>query len=663
MIRSSQQLAIMRICIAVFLAAVCVTCASCSHETKGQPLAVKGMLDARGWDYSTGGSLSLDGEWTFAWQQYLMDRDFDILLSPQYFVQPASSWMDFKPDGVHALPRYGYASYRLRLIVDQAAGPFAIVVPVCPSACRLFCNDSLLLSAGIPGASKDSTVPGYRKRVLQLPSNRDTLSIILHIANFHYRIGGLRPIAFGRLDDMMQGYRSTFANELLFAGGLFFLFIVFLTLYLYRRVERLALLFSALLGIHAMRVLTTDFRAILDLWPSLSWNWMVCLEVASAEAAVILLPLYLYIFYSGRYSRYVLWAFVAFGSAILLVDFVTSPAVFSMFVPLGSVVVLCSIIYSWWVSIRSLGKGVDGAVLMFVGVTASVVIVALYEYDIFIVDGRMHFGIPDTVLSIPMMAAQVIILSRRFSRAITRVENISRELEIEVKARTRELNEEKEKSDALLLNVLPVPIADRLRRGEAPIADHFEEASVMFIDIVDFTYMTTESRPEDVVKLLNNTFTQFDKVTARHGLEKIKTIGDCYMVASGIPVPRTDHASAIAAMALDVMSKMRGYVTADGRPIRFRIGLDCGPTIAGVIGEQKFIYDLWGDMVNTASRMETTGVIDGIQCTERFKNTLERYTAGHPELHRYRFELRGEIEVKGKGLMRTWILKQLSQDN
>ena len=234
------------------------------------------------------------------------------------------------------------------------------------------------------------------------------------------------------------------------------------------------------------------------------------------------------------------------------------------------------------------------------------------------------------------------------------------ELEIQVIDRTKDLLNEKEKteqlynkSEQLLLNVLPEPIAIRLKDGEKPIADHFEEASVIFIDIADFTQLSSRSTPEEIVNMLNDIFSTFEKITVKYGLEKIKTIGDCFMAASGIPVPREDYAQATALMALEAMNSMKDYKTFDGNDILFRIGLDCGPTVAGVIGEQKFIYDLWGDMVNTASRMESSGIIGKIQCTERFKEKLQSTDI----YSMFRFNERGEIEIKGKGLMKTYLLE------
>ncbi|MBM2813697.1 MAG: adenylate cyclase [Ignavibacteria bacterium] len=211
-----------------------------------------------------------------------------------------------------------------------------------------------------------------------------------------------------------------------------------------------------------------------------------------------------------------------------------------------------------------------------------------------------------------------------------------------------------------------------MKEGETTIADHFEEASVIFIDIADFTKLSDKSTPQKMVKMLNDIFSIFDKISAKYGLEKIKTIGDCYMAAAGIPVPRKDHARAVAQMALEAMETMKDYkvklsesseLSESSQRIQFRIGLDCGPIVAGVIGEQKFIYDLWGDMVNTASRMETHGVIGKIQCTGRFRDAITNYQlliTNEEETNtsdgQFLFEERGEIEIKGKGMMRTWFL-------
>jgi adenylate cyclase len=201
---------------------------------------------------------------------------------------------------------------------------------------------------------------------------------------------------------------------------------------------------------------------------------------------------------------------------------------------------------------------------------------------------------------------------------------------------------EHERSERLLLNVLPMAIAQRLKDGEAVIADRVPDAGVLFADIARFTPLSETMSPEDLVRLLDGVFTAFDELAGRHHLEKIKTIGDAYMVASGLLEPRPSHAEDLAHMALSMQRVMEGHPM-----LELRIGLDVGPVVAGVIGRTKFIYDLWGDTVNTASRMESHGVPGAIQVTERARDRLAE---------RFVLEARGTIDVKGKGLVRTYLL-------
>ena len=214
-------------------------------------------------------------------------------------------------------------------------------------------------------------------------------------------------------------------------------------------------------------------------------------------------------------------------------------------------------------------------------------------------------------------------------------------------AQHRLLLAERERSEQLLLNILPAPVADRLKRGEEVIADGFAEVTVLFADLVDFTRRSQETTPDRVVRVLDELFTALDRLAERHGLEKIKTVGDAYMAVGGLPEPRPDHAEAVAEMALAVREEVPRHLDPGGRPLQVRIGIDTGPVVAGVIGRRKFSYDLWGDTVNVASRMETSGVAGCIQVTDRAHRRLG---------DRYRFERRGPVEVKGKGELVTWFL-------
>ncbi len=203
------------------------------------------------------------------------------------------------------------------------------------------------------------------------------------------------------------------------------------------------------------------------------------------------------------------------------------------------------------------------------------------------------------------------------------------------------------RADDLLLNILPGPIAARLKENPETIADGYSEVSVLFADIVDFTTLSSSADPVEIVSLLNDIFSSFDDLAAKHGLEKIKTIGDAYMVAAGVPDPRPDHAEAIAEFAIDMLEAVKDHEGFHGEPIRLRVGINTGPVVAGVIGRQKFIYDLWGDAVNVASRMESNGLTNQIQVTEAVKEKLSG---------RYQFREREPIYIKGKGTMVTYIL-------
>ncbi|NJN88009.1 MAG: response regulator [Leptolyngbyaceae cyanobacterium SL_7_1] len=213
-----------------------------------------------------------------------------------------------------------------------------------------------------------------------------------------------------------------------------------------------------------------------------------------------------------------------------------------------------------------------------------------------------------------------------------------------------ELRQERLRAEHLLVNVLPFQIAQRLKSGHQGIADSYENVSVLFADLVDFTTVSAHISPRKLVTLLNQIFSTFDHLAEKHGLEKIKTIGDAYMVAAGIPEPRVDHATAIAQMALDMQQAIANHTRPDGSPFQLRIGINSGSVIAGVIGSKKFIYDLWGDTVNIASRMESTGEPGRIHVTQDIYNQLK---------HEFLFKPRGMTTVKGRGVMMTyWLLAE-----
>jgi adenylate cyclase len=206
---------------------------------------------------------------------------------------------------------------------------------------------------------------------------------------------------------------------------------------------------------------------------------------------------------------------------------------------------------------------------------------------------------------------------------------------------------EQQKSERLLLNILPASIAERLKESNSVIADHFESTTVMFSDIVGFTALSERMSPSELVKRLNRIFSVFDDLAERYGLEKIKTIGDAYMVAGGFPNQRDGHANDVSAMALDMLAAIEACNQDVEHPVSIRIGIHSGPAVAGVIGIKKFVYDVWGDTVNTASRMESSGLPGRIQLSPQAVALLD---------DDFVIQERGSVELKGKGCMTTYWL-------
>ncbi len=273
-------------------------------------------------------------------------------------------------------------------------------------------------------------------------------------------------------------------------------------------------------------------------------------------------------------------------------------------------------------------------------------------------------------LGISLLLIRQLVLSRLFQlvkdvQIITRSGNVSQRVQVvgqdELAILSQEINAmltsledqsqalavEQEKTESLLNNILPISIAKRMKQGETLIAEHFDQATVLFSDIVGFTQLSTHTTPARLVEILNQIFSEFDLIADYYGLEKIKTIGDAYMVVAGVPQPCKLHVETMALMALKMRDKVFELNKLFNLDISIRIGISTGEVVAGIIGKRKFAYDLWGDVVNMAARMELHGVAGKIQCTEMIYQLLQPT---------FEFENRGFIEVKGKGSMQTYFL-------
>ena len=244
---------------------------------------------------------------------------------------------------------------------------------------------------------------------------------------------------------------------------------------------------------------------------------------------------------------------------------------------------------------------------------------------------------------ISVLGKAIDSMAGRLAAAMDKAENKA----AEAQEKTQALQEERDHSEKLLHNILPAVIADRLQKGESVIAETFPEVTVLFADIVGFTDLAARLGPREIVSMLNDIFGRFDELAMKYKLEKIKTIGDCYMVVGGVPNRSPTHCQQVADFALAALRSLNEYAADFTQPLRIRIGMHTGTVVAGIVGTQKFSYDLWGDVVNTASRYESTGTPNRIHVSDSVKVRL---------VDDYEFEDGGEVDFKGKGLMHSWFL-------
>lgn len=349
------------------------------------------------------------------------------------------------------------------------------------------------------------------------------------------------------------------------------------------------------------------------------------------------------------------WKLGVFNSFIALLWAATP--LLHRFGPLAAPIAFMIVVYGFFFALTLLlgtGSGIylyyltaTAVLILFVG-NEHVILAAAFGVIAALLIVALHVAVPHDTGFVPartlfltnFVVSVVVSLAVTFAIVFYAVQQIARAEAV--------AEREYERSENLLANILPPSVAARLKeRAGSVIADRYPEASILFADMAGFTLRASDTEPEALVRFLDDVFAKLDDLVERHGLEKIKTTGDAYMVVSGVPAPRADHAEAMADLALDMLESLGGLVDPKGRNVPVRIGIASGAVVAGVVGRRKFFYDVWGDAVNTASRMESTGEAGKIQIAPETQRLLQ---------DRFDFEARGEIDVRGKGQMQTWYL-------
>jgi class 3 adenylate cyclase len=641
----------------ILLASLICFCSCKPSHQKQPPKAVKGVIDLRNWDFAKDGIVSLEGEWDFFFKEFLTSRQFDSIPPPNYIAVP-NVWRKMLWKG-KKMPDLGYASYRLKIILPKNAKGLALESFRALTASSLFINDSLACISGTVSKTKVGSIPHPINQLVVIDKPTDTLILVYHVSNFEYWKGGL--FAAPRLctrDEIQQEMNVGIVYDLTLAGGLLLFAFTMVVFYYFRQKDKLLIYFAILGIIGFARVVSTGMVTITMLFPDMDWQIIIKMELMSLELFNLCYALVFVTLFPKEMIRSSLILNYTVIPLFALVTLFTPASIHSYLVFPTQIIILINLALCTYTLVLSIIRKKEGSLIFGIALLFTLII----SYNV-ILKLNLPFGylLKDISGVFVLLLAFIILLGNRFAKSFQRIENFAGELEQTVVERTRELSIEKEKSEKLLLNVLPDSIAQRLKGGETTIADHYEEASVVFVDIVDFTRTSSKCSPRDIVFMLNDIFTRFDKISLKYGLEKIKTIGDCYMAASGIPNFRPDHAEAALQWALEINESMKEYEYHPKDPesaiepikIKFRTGLNCGPIVAGVIGEQKFIYDLWGDMVNSASRMESNSIAGKIHCTDAFMNKINGNTGDL----QVTFIDRGEMEIKGKGKMRTWFIE------
>jgi class 3 adenylate cyclase len=652
--------------------------------------ATNGILDLRDqvqWQNSDSG-FTLDGEWKFYWNEFIDPSNIPKDNPETKLMNVPSQWQQ------NDYPVQGYASYLLTIQLPNKQNlpslpKLGLSLPDVGSGYALYINGTLVSQNGTVGKSKSEALlyQRYELRDLSDFSNYEKieedreLKILMHISNFHYANAGLwNSIKFGAYKNIEREFKQKTNIDIIVFSALLIMGFYHIGLYLNRRKDKSPLYFGLFCILISIRTVSIQERLIFDVIPSLPFSIIHRIEF--------------FTFYSGAFS-YLLFIRALFKSEFSIKIFYSSififtPAIFTVIclplevyvstLSLIQIALVLEIICILFVVILAIRKKRTGARLFLLGlfVFASTIII-----DILVANGLVHFRFLTSYGLLLFIVFQSVALSRKFAGAFKQAENLSDELqllanslELKVKERTLSLEEamngleiEREKSEKLLLNIIPKDIATELKEKGFAEPILFESVSVMFTDFKDFTKIAESMTPRDLINELEICFVQFDKITEKFDLEKLKTIGDSYMCAAGIPKRKNVNQKNPRILAVDSclagleilafmeMMKLNKMRRGD-KYWDIRIGIHSGSLIAGVIGEKKFAYDVWGDTVNIASRMESNGSPSKINISgETFELIKDFFDCEH----------RGKIDAKNKGEIDMYFIiglkKEFSKDN
>jgi len=620
-------------------------------------IARQGQMDLSTRDMQEKGSLSLDGEWEFYYQRLLTPADFKAQpgLQPDSYAIVPGSWNDIT---FHSkkIGGQGFATYRLRIKNCDCKGLMGLRIRDAGSSYRLWVNDDLVAGNGKVSREPGEAIPQFLPLIRPFNSSSDSLQVIIQVVNYFHNEGGLwKSIELGDYSQTLSQRDAERTAELLLAGAMFILFVYHIFIFGLRRKEYASLWFAMLCLDSTLRTLLTGERIIYSMLPGLSLYTGFRIEYLTITLGIPIYAIMAYEFFKKEWSVTVRNIIIITGLVESLLICVLPPRIFSHFLTSMQGIVVLECFYLIYIVIRAVIHKGDFALISFISYCF---LFAAIVHDILVTQFLLNGGFILYYVFIGFLLVQAYILASRNATAYHRIEDLSQELnqanvtlEMKVENRTRELQgsnqqlvSEKRKSDELLLNILPAEIAEELKEKGSSPARRFPSVSIMFTDFKDFTRLSEILTPEQLVKEIDHCYRRFDEITEKYGLEKIKTMGDAYICAGGLPSMNFTHPEDVVSAALDIRDFMEAYrqeKTANNEPyFHIRIGVHTGPVVAGIVGSRKFAYDIWGDTVNIAARMESSGETGKVNISGSTWQMIK---------DKFRCDYRGKIEAKNKG--------------
>ncbi len=633
------------------------------------PKAIKGVLDLREWNFSSVDSkpansiINLDGEWEFYWGKFL---DPTSITTPIDFISVPSSWnghnIATNTDTPHIIDGDGYATYKLKILTKRTSG-LSLQLPTMGTAYKFFVNGKLLTEVGHIGITPNESRPDYKVQIVRLPELASgEYELLFQISNFNYKQGGIwYPIPIGVDSEIIKVREKNLFIDFFLAGSLLIMGLYHLGLFSVKRKDSSALWFGITCVLVAIRTLLTGEFYFYTLFSDFPFDLGIKFEYIAFYLGIPFFVLFLREVFPEDCPKMFSRIIQTCSYLLLIPVIVFPPRVFTHTVIAMEVVALFAIMIGLYVMIRSIMNRREGAKSFLAG---SLLLVLTIVNDILHTNLIVYTGFYTPIGLFIFIFSQAFLLSVRFAKAFTQVEELSENLEQKVIERTAQLEQarkwaesEHKKSEKLLLNILPEEVANELKEKGLVTPVLFESTSIMFTDFKGFTQIAEGLSPQDLVKELDSCFTKFDKITERFHLEKLKTIGDSYMCAGGIPRVSANHAinSCLAALEIqDFMNQMKLSKQKLGIPYwELRLGIHSGPVMAGVVGEKKFAYDIWGDTVNIASRMESSGTAGRINISYATFELVKDY---------FECEYRGEIDAKNKGKVKMYYLNRIKKE-